>query len=544
MTAATRPADLAVLSARIHTLDPERPSATALAVRDGLIVAVGDRSTVAPFLGPDTVIVDATGQTVTPGLTDSHQHPVMGIDSARGVDLTGAVTIDRLTERLRAHTALLGPHEWVVGRGAEYAAFSGTAIHRDLIDEVVGGRPAFLWFADCHSALAGTAALRLAGVTGPREYADRSEIVCDDRGPTGELHEMTACQDVYAHVPPMDRAELAAGVAELFAAQNRTGITGLHVLDDFPGTSEILADLARTDRLTVRVGLAPWCPPGAVDRLPERIAELRELVTQADQGRGLLTLTAVKFFLDGAIDGGGAWLNEPDCCGQSHASQWKDLTRYEEAVRTAVAHGLPAWTHAIGDRAVGTALRTYAKVGPASGGRHRIEHIELLDDADAARFAELDVVASVQPAHMDWTLPDHSDNWSWRVGPERVGRAWRYGDIARSGGAVALGSDWPITGFDPRPVMAGARLRRPAGTGDRAAILPGQALTAEEALLGYTRAAARAVGREDHAGLLKAGAVADFTAFAADPLTTDPDDLPGLGVTLTVVAGRVTHRAV
>ncbi|MDI2126020.1 amidohydrolase [Yinghuangia seranimata] len=539
-TSTSLAADLVIVDARVLTQDPARPVATAVAVRDGRILAVGDDADVRPHIGARTEVVRAAGHTVTPGLIDCHQHPVLGSEMARGADLVGADTLDELRVRLAAHADTLGPDGWVVGYGGEYGAFAGTGVglHRDLIDEAVGGRPAFLWMSDAHSALMSTEGLRRAGITGPREFEDRAEIVCDDRGPTGELHEQAATSLGHSAVPPMDGAELAARVEELFAQQAALGVTGVHVLDDGPGTAETLTALNTSGRLGMRVRWAPWCPPGAVDNLAQRISELRAAV-----GDGLLRLAAVKFFADGAIDGGGAWLHEPDCCGQSHRSQWKDVTRYADAVAIAAANGLPAWTHAIGDKAVAHTLDTYAHVPAPHGTRHRVEHAEVLQDAEIGRFAALDVVASMQPTHMDWSLPDHSDNWSTRVGPERCALAWRYGDILRAGGHVALGSDWPVAAFDPRRTLAGAQLRRPAGEPSRAAYGPEQAVSAGQALAGYTTEAAYAAGESTYAGQVKAGYHADLTVFADDPTRVTPDDVAQLPVAATLVAGRFTYRA-
>ncbi|MCF2527870.1 amidohydrolase [Yinghuangia soli] len=531
-------AQLAIVGARILTQDPANPVASAVAIRDGRIIAVGDDADIRPYIGAGTEVMDAAGRVLTPGLTDCHQHPVHGSEMGRGVSLVGAMTLDELRGRLTEQAKLTGPDDWVIAYGGEYAAFAGHELHRDLIDDAVGGRPAFIWMFDAHSALMSTEGLRRAGLTGPREFADRAEIVCDDRGPTGELHEMGATELGYAAVTPMPAEELASRVEELFAEQSRLGVTGVHVLDDGPGTATTLASLDAQGRLGMRIRFAPWCPPGQVDNLAQRISDLRGVLSEAS----LVRLAAIKFFADGAIDGGGAWLHEPDCCGQSKTSQWKDITRYDDAVHIAAANGLPAWTHAIGDKAVANTLDTYAHAAAPVGTRHRIEHAEVLQDAEIARFAALDVVASMQPTHMDWSLPDHSDNWSTRVGPERAALAWRYGDILRAGGHVALGSDWPVAAFDPRRTLAGAQLRRPAGERDRAPYVAAQAITATQALAGYTTEAAYAAGEESYAGRVKVGHYADLTLFADDPTLCNPDDLVDLPVAATIVAGRFTHR--
>jgi predicted amidohydrolase YtcJ len=152
-------------------------------------------------------------------------------------------------------------------------------------------------------------------------------------------------------------------------------------------------------------------------------------------------------------------------------------------------------------------------------------------------------VASQQAIHLQWMRPDLSDPWSQALGPERAGRAFRTAELRRSGAVLALGSDWPVAGYDPREGMAWARLRRRPGDRDAEAYMPQQRLTAIEALEGYTSEAARAVDDQAVAGRLAPGYRGDLTAFAEDPVECDADDLPQLPVTLTVVDGRVVHRA-
>ncbi|QXJ24399.1 amidohydrolase [Actinomadura graeca] len=532
-------ADLVIRDAVVHTLDAARPRATALAVREGLIVAVGDARDVRPHIGPRTEVVEGPGQAVTPGLVDSHQHPLLGVAGNRGADAGGFTTLDGLTGVIRRACEGLPPDAWIVVTGVEYSALPPEAMHRRLIDDAVGGRPAFLWSADAHNALMSTEGLRRAGITGPVGFGDRAEVTVDGDGvPTGRLHELSAVLLGYGAVPPPDAGELARDAARLFAAQAAAGITGVHVPDLWPGTAAVLDALDDGDRLPLRVLLAPWALPGDVEETLDTVRALR------DRGPGRRWRTgAVKFFLDGTIDGGSAWLHRPDCAGEGRFPVWEDPGRYDAAVRRVVELGLPCFTHAIGDHAVTHALDSYRRAGAPRRGRHRIEHAEIIDDADIARFGELDVVASMQPTHLDWTLPDHTDNWSRRLGPDRCGRGWRCADIVRAGGRVALGSDWPLTCYDPRVIMAGAVLRRPAGRPDRRPVGGDQALTPAQALAGYTAWAAYGAGEEHLAGRIREGLRADLTVFGGDPLATPPDELPDLPVTMTVLGGRVVHRA-
>jgi predicted amidohydrolase YtcJ len=179
----------------------------------------------------------------------------------------------------------------------------------------------------------------------------------------------------------------------------------------------------------------------------------------------------------------------------------------------------------------------------APGVHHRIEHIELVQDRDIGRFAQLGVVASMQPLHMEAARADNSDEWAARLGPARTANAFRAQTLRSSGAILALGSDWMVAPFDPRIGMAWARLRRaprhlemPSRAGD-------QALTALQTLESYTTGAARTVSEETVSGRIKPGYRADLTGFAADPVATDADALLDLPILMTIVDGRVVHEA-
>jgi hypothetical protein len=295
------------------------------------------------------------------------------------------------------------------------------------------------------------------------------------------------------------------------------------------GDLDLMAVVSEETVLPVRLRFAPWCMPGADDDA------LRELIELQGRGGRHWLVGGVKFFMDGTVEGGTAWLEHPDCHGQGTDAFWPDPEAYAAVVRTLHAAGVRTATHAIGDAAVRHVLDTVASLGPGGRGAHRIEHIETAPDELLPRFAELGVAASLQPPHTGYTRDDGTDEWSRRLGADRSGRAWRLRDLREAGATVALGSDWPIAHYDARAVLATAR--RPKGA---AAQRPG--LTPLQALEGCTSHAAAAAGESALAGGVAPGLRADLTAFAVDPVHAPGDELADAPVALTVTGGHVVHR--
>jgi len=247
-----------------------------------------------------------------------------------------------------------------------------------------------------------------------------------------------------------------------------------------------------------------------------------------------------KFFIDGVIDTGTGWLYEPDAMGDGTEPFWPDPAKYRRAVKTFAQAGFQCSTHACGDRAVREALDAYVEAGAWDGIRHRIEHIETLQDFDLPRFAAENVVASMQTQHMMWLDPSRTCNWTTRMGKERSDRAFPTRNLWESGAVVALGSDWPVARFDPRIGMASAQLRHAPGNGKDP--FDDQALTGLQALEGYTVNAAYTISEERRLGRIRVGFCADLTAFEVDPAICPPEDLVDNPVRLTMVDGEVVYR--
>jgi predicted amidohydrolase YtcJ len=518
-------------------MDPRLPECSALAVKDGVILATGDDDSIRAMRGQGTRVIDARGIAFVPGLTDSHIHPLMGTVRTQGADLFHAQTLDEIRSRLAREREKVGPNGWVQGWGLHYEPFATSGIRGELFDATLAGQPMLVEFFDGHTALANQAALNLAGITGPITFEEEASVVCVDGRPTGELQEWAAVRLVQNVVPEADAETRYGWFRESFRRFNAVGLTAIHAMDGTPEELAIYHRLEENEDLTCRVVVPLWQQPDTT------FADMRAQLPCRDEHGRLWRCGAAKFFIDGVVETGTAWLVEPDSKGHGQHPFWPEPARYEEAVSLFAKAGFQCITHAVGDRAVQAALDAYEAAGAAPDVYHRIEHIELVQDRDIPRFAELGVVASMQPLHMEAARADGSDEWATRLGPERTARAFRAQTLRSSGAIVALGSDWMVAPFDPRIGMAWARLRRAPGHLEMPPRAGEQALTPLQTLEGYTTGAAQAISEKAISGLIKPGYRADLTGFAADPVDTDADHLLDLPILMTIVDGRVVHEA-
>lgn len=526
-------------------IDPTEPEgyggADALAIEGGRIVALGSTADLLTGRTAQTAVIDLGGASLTPGLVDGHAHPVSGTDMLVGADLSGVQTMDEVVAILRGEAARMPDGQWVMGFGLDPITFATVPHVADVIEDAVGGRPACLYIFDFHGVAVSRTALTMAGITGPRHFAGASVVVCDGQGkPTGVLLEPEAIELVRRLIPVRSFAQRAQALRASLNRMAAAGLTGIHVMDTNNASLELFQALEAEAPLPLRLHAAPWLNPG------DSQADLDRVLALQGQHGDHWRVCAAKFFIDGTIDGGTGWLHAPDKLGEGLSALWPDLDFFQNAIRFFAEREVQTITHAIGDRAVRFVLDTLRDVPEAlrRAGRHRIEHIESLPDADIGRFAAEGVIPSMQPSHaVRYTRADHADNWSSRLGPERANRAWRCRDITDAGAPVVMGSDWPIAPFDPREILVCARFRRLAEQSAAEAIQPAQALTAMEALAGLTSVAAYAVHEEAVSGALTPGMRADLTAFSVDPLTASAEELSAAPFRLTMMDGRITHQA-
>ena len=471
---------------------PRAPFASALAVKDGVIVAVGDTAEVrAACDASTTAALRRRAGTSRPGSSTGTSTCSWAPRWPRASTSTGSRPSTQVRALLRAERERVGPDAWITGFAFEYAALEGADYHHDLIDEAAGPGPMLIHTLDMHTGFANAerAAHRPAS-PGSREFEDGSFIVVDDAGrPTGELREMAAIRTVWDAVP-----EAVPGADPRLGRRGdpRPERRGHHRDPPDgrrPGDGSTRSPRSRPPGCSTCGCASTSGSTRATD--PEALAEI---IRRRDLTGSTWTANSVKFMVDGVIDTGTAWLEEPDTHGDGNDPMWPDTEHFRRTIKQFHDAGFHIATHAIGDRAIREVLDAYAAAG-GSAGRHRIEHIETPRRELLARFRREGVSASMQPIHLRWLSPDLTDPWSERLGVHRCAHTMPSGDIVRARAPTSCSGR---TGRSRRTTRAWASSPRSAATPptsrttDRSA--PSRALTGLETLTGYTANAAQVDG--------------------------------------------------
>ena len=485
----------------IRTLDPAAPVVGQLAVRDGVIAAEA---------GPDAETLDLGDRCVLPGFTDSHVHfPTwsLGLHQAR---LEGARSLEEALDRVVAARERMGPGGWLRGLGWREGDWT-EAPSREALDRAVSDVPVALMSKDYHSLWVNSAAL---------ERADAPlEVPGGVVEPSGILRENSAWdfRDRYVH-PTVDEMVEASREGVRVAASR--GVVAIHDKDGWLGALEVFQRLLEAGELDVRVWQSfPW----------DRLDDLRALGLRSGFGNDMLRMGYLKGFMDGTLGSATARLLDGSGVEISSREVLEDVVR-----RAAKAHW-PVAVHAIGDGANRAALDAFEATRDAwqpRGLRQRIEHAQLLDEADVARFAELGVAASVQFSHAPSDRDLAERLWEGRQG------AYAFRSLLDAGTLLANGSDAPVEELDPLAGIVAGVLRT---IDERPAWRPEQAVTLEEALHATCVAPAWLEHQEDRRGRLRPGMLADLVVLSRDPLTCPPEELHDLRVEGTMVGGRWTY---
>ncbi len=527
-------ADFVLYNARIHTLDPARPQAEALAAYQGRVVLVGTNEAALGLAGQATVRLDGRGHLAVPGFVDAHIHFAAWALARRQVNLGGTRRLAEALDRVRAAAEQIPPGEWVVGRGWDHSVWEGGRFPtRADLDRVVPDRPVVLTRKDGHSIWVNSLALGRAGITRETPDPPGGQVDRDEAGePTGILRE-AAMRLVWQAVGRPTAGAVESALKAAIPEAHQLGLTGIHEIDGreaFQAYQRLR--LAGDLSLRVRFFLNP---------AQELLEPARRLGVRSGLGDDWLRVSGVKFFADGSLGSLTALMLEPydgtEECGVA-VTPPDQLRAWVEA---AFRGGLAVAIHAIGDRANRLCLDILEATRPlwaSQGLRPRIEHIQLLHPDDLPRLARLGVVAAMQPVHCTQDL-FLAEKYCGRR--NRYAYAWR--SLLRHGTVLAFGSDCPVETPDPLKGLYAASTRRREDGYPPGGWYPEERLDAEAALRAYTLGAAFTVGEEGHWGSLRPGSYADLVLLSRDIFEAPPEEVLRTRVLATVVGGRPVYRS-
>lgn len=499
---------------------------TDIAITDGSIVALGrELHTHRDFRGFRRV--DVGGAFVLPGLVDAHVHLFNYALTLDRVRLHDCTSITACLKRIQKFASTRSPRAWIVGEGYNPSTFrEKREPNATELDAVTGGRPAFIFAKDHHSACVNSATLRIAKINRETPDPPNSTIVRDaDGNPSGILRETIAYEFVFRMIPFPSAPMLLKLFREATSIALSKGVTGVHSFD----SPEALPHLTR------------WAEQG---KIPLRIAhyarhhalgELERAGIRRGTGTPFFWFAGIKMFADGTLGSRTAdcfapYSDDPGNCGLPTMSVMEMLLFARRAARL----GFPCAIHAIGDRAVANALTVLESVKKLKPGvRHRVEHVQLIRPADIKRFHASDIIASMQPTHLPSDIPMIRTRWR-----DRQYSTYRFRSILRSSATLAGGSDLPIEPIDPLMGIATAiRHGNPNGR----AFNRSESLTPAQAVAAFTSGPAYTLGMESKLGRIAPGYDADFSILERNPLTCPTRAIPEIGILATIVRGEVVY---
>jgi predicted amidohydrolase YtcJ len=522
---------------------PDQQRVQAIAVKDGRILAVGSNEEVKKFHTNKTKTIDLGGHFVMPGFNDAHLHLAGAGREKLNVELVGVKSLDEMKSRIAQRVRTAAPGEWILGGGWDHTMWPGQKLPtRQDIDSVTGDHPAFFSRVDGHIAIANSAALKAAGITGQTKSPAGGSIDLENGEPTGIVRE-SAQGLVDAKIPPPTAAQRRRGLELAFADAVQHGLTS--VQDNSPWEDFlVMEDMERDGELPVRV--SEWLNfRDSVDVLQQHRAHHRNTDSMLHTGM-------LKGFMDGSLGSRTAALLAPyhDDPKNTGLPQY-DQDTLNKMTRDRVAAGFQCGFHAIGDAAAEMALTAFADAETSirendlkhpnttertDDFRFRIEHDQVVTAEQVPRYAKLGVIASVQPNHL---LTDM--NWAeQRIGSERAKHSYPWADYVKNKVMLAFGTDYPVEPLTPfRGMYAAITRKNEAGT---KSYYPEQKLTIGETIAAYTTGSAYAEFEEKNKGLLQPGMLADFVVLDRDLMKVAPEEILQTKVLRTVVGGKTVYE--
>ena len=545
---------------------------TAVAVRDGRVLAVGDDKAMLKLANPRTRLVDLSRAFAMPGFNDAHTHIAGAGQQRLAVDLDNVPSLAAMLAKIKAYAEGLAAGVWIQGGGWDHTKWaSKTLPTRQDLDAVTGGHPAYLERTDGHIAVVNTAALKAAGITGKTVAPQGSSIDLDAAGePTGIIREDAARALITAKIPKPDTATRRKALQLSIDDALAHGVTSVQDFSDWDDFL-VLEQMEREHALKLRV--SEWLT------FNDPVEVLKEHRAHHGLNDPLLHTGMLKGFMDGSLGSRTAAMEKPysDDPGNSGLPRYEQKKLNEMTTKRSPTSwmigpgpdGFQIGFHAIGDRANGMALNAF-EVGekaylseeadyeawakgacphpetgceltasriPPQSPRNRIEHAQVLLPGDFDRFAKLGIIASMQPSHLLTDMAWAGD----RLGPERVKYAYAWKSFLDHGVVLAFGTDYPVESISPfRGLYSAVTRMNEEGT---QTFQPQEKLTIQQAVYAYTQASAFAEFEETTKGVLAPGYLADMVVLDRDITKATPQDLLHTQVLRTVLGGETAYEA-
>ena len=540
------PVDIAFLGGSVVTMDAARRTAQAVAVRDGVIVAVGLDGDVERFIGPRTRRIDLAGRTLLPSFQDAHVHPVMaGIGLLRCPLHDVPPRLDAYLETIDDYARANPDAEWVLGDGWYMAAFPGGTPSRHDLDRIVPDRPAFFINRDGHGAWVNTRALEIGGLDRDTPDPPDGRIEREpDGSPSGTLHE-GAMERFKRYVPEPTVEDRVRGLELAQSYLLRLGVTAWQ--DAWVDTDDFEAYQLFAERGGL-VGRATACHWWHRTEGGEQIEAFVERRRRGD-GVGRLRANTVKIMVDGVAENFTAAMLEPYLDSQGRPTGNRGLTFVEpdalkEHVTRLDALGFQVHFHALGDRAVRVSLDAVEAARAANGmsdTRPHLAHLQVVDPADVARFRPLGAVANIQPY---WACadPQMTELTLPFLAAERGLLQYPFRSLHRAGATIAGGSDWTVSTPDVLKEVETAVTRRFVEDRSLAPFLPEEALDPVDAFAAFTIGSAYVNHLDDVTGSIEVGKLADLVVIDRDVFDPGSGAIGDARVVLTLVEGAAVHE--
>lgn len=525
----------AFINGKIFTADKNNSIADTVLVQGGIISYVGSKSESGNLIDSNTDIIDLKGKLMLPGFVDAHTHFIDGGFYLLGLDLRHAKSESEFVDILKSY-AEQNKTGWITGGSWNQENWENPVIPRkESIDLFTKNIPVFIERLDKHMGLANSLALNLAGITKDTVSPEDGTIEKDPLTgePTGILKD-NAMRFIYSVIPEKNRNDLRAAALSALNEARKYGVTGIHDIS-LPEHLSVFQELFNEGKLTCRI----------FSRLPIKEYEnFASLGIHAGFGNKMLSAGSLKAFADGSLGAGTAWFFEPYSDNTENYGLPMEILangRLKNLISAADRKNLQISVHAIGDRTNSELLNIFENVikeNPEWDRRFRIEHAQHLKSSDAARFAKLGIIASMQPYHMIDDLLQAEK----KIGTRRIKDAFRFRSLLDEKVKLSFGSDWPVAPLNPLTGIYAAVTRGKRNPKYPEGFVPGQKIAVEEAIRCYTINNAYSSFEEKIKGSIEAGKLADFAVLEEDILTSDPDKIMDTNAAMTILNGEIIYE--